>query len=414
MGAIARLAQVVHRAPRDHFAPMPQEGIQHFLERHQLGLAVLQGHHVDAEHGFQRRLRVQVVEHDFGDFAAPQLHDNAHAVLVGLVTQAVAGNALDLLLAHQVGDALDQPRLVDLVGQLGDDDGLAPALFQILEVGAAAYGQPSAAGLVGHDDFVGAIDDAGGGEIRSRDVRHQLHQRDFRIVEHRQQRIDHFGQVVRRDVGGHAHGNARGAIDQQVGHPGRQHRRLMLGFVVVGDEIHGLAIDVGQQLVGELRHAHFGVAHGRRHVAVHRAEVALPVHQHVAHGKRLGHAHDGVIDRGIAVRVVLADHVADDAGGLLVGLVVVVAQLAHGEQHAPVHGLEAIAHVGQRPADDHAHGVIEVGLAHLVFEIYRQDFPGNFTHVLRSSAPRFKPRILAQKALRTEPESAPESLYWRP
>ena len=34
-----------------------------------------------------------------------------------------------------------------------------------------------------------------------------------------------------------------------------------------------------------------------------------------------------------------------------------------------MHGLEAVAHVGQRPADDHAHGVVEVGGAHLVRDL---------------------------------------------
>jgi hypothetical protein len=49
-------------------------------------------------------------------------------------------------------------------------------------------------------------------------------------------------------------------------------------------------------------------------VSVDRSEVALAVHQHVAHREVLRHAHDGVVDRLVAVRVVLADHVADDAG----------------------------------------------------------------------------------------------------
>ena len=95
------------RAPRDDLAPVPDEGLQHLLERHQLRLAVLQRHHVDAEHRLHRRLRVQVVEDDLGDLAALELDDDAHAVLVGLIAQPVAGDAVELLLAHQVGDALD-------------------------------------------------------------------------------------------------------------------------------------------------------------------------------------------------------------------------------------------------------------------------------------------------------------------
>jgi len=59
----------------------------------------------------------------------------------------------------------------------------------------------------------------------------------------------------------------------------------------------------------------------------------------VAQAEVLRHAHDGVVDRGVAVRVVLADHVADDARALLVRAVPVVVQLVHREQHPPVHGL---------------------------------------------------------------------------
>jgi hypothetical protein len=50
---------------------------------------------------------------------------DAHAVAVGLVAQV--RDPFDALLAHQLGDLLEQPRLVHLVGELGDDDRLALA-----------------------------------------------------------------------------------------------------------------------------------------------------------------------------------------------------------------------------------------------------------------------------------------------
>jgi hypothetical protein len=80
------------------------------------------------------------------------------------------------------------------------------------------------------------------------------------------------------------------------------------------------------------------------------------------------------------VRVVLADHVADDARTLLVGAVPVVVQFVHREQHAPVHRLEAIARIGQGSSDDHAHRVIQVGTPHLLFETDRQGFLGERRH----------------------------------
>jgi len=132
--------------------------------------------------------------------------------------------------------------------------------------------------------------------------------------------------------------------------------------------------------VGELGHPHFGVSHGRGVVAVDRTEVALAIHQHVAQREGLGHPHDGVVDGGVAVGVVLTDDVTHHTGGFLVRLVPVVAQLAHGVEHAPVHRLEAVAHIRQGPANDDAHRVVEIRLPQFVFDIDREDFFGQFTH----------------------------------
>ena len=182
---------------------------------------------------------------------------------------------------------------------------------------------------------------------------------------------------MRRDIGRHAHGNAAGAIDQQVGHARGQHHRLMFGAVVIGYVINGFLVDVFQQLMGNPGHADFGIAHRRRRIAVHRAEIALPVHQHIAQGKMLGHAHDGVVHGGIPMRVIFTDDIADNARRFLVGFVVVVAHLVHGKQHPPVHGFQSVAHIRQRAPDDDAHGVIHIGLTHLVFNVDRHDRAGD-------------------------------------
>ena len=93
---------------------------------------------------------VEVVEHDLGHFAALQLDDDAHAVAIGFVAQI--GDALDGLLAHQLGDLLEQPRLVDLIRDLGDDDRELVALLALLDRRAGAHHDRAAAGLVGAED----------------------------------------------------------------------------------------------------------------------------------------------------------------------------------------------------------------------------------------------------------------------
>ena len=99
------------------------EGADQVLEVQQLGPAAVQRHHVGAEGRLQRREAVELVQHHVGHRVALQLDDDAHAVAVGFVAQV--GDALDLLLAHELGDLLDQRRLVHLIGDLGDDDRLA-------------------------------------------------------------------------------------------------------------------------------------------------------------------------------------------------------------------------------------------------------------------------------------------------
>jgi len=182
---------------------------------------------------------------------------------------------------------------------------------------------------------------------------------------------------MRRDVGGHAHGDAAGAVDQQVGKARRQHHRLALGVVVIVLEIDGLLVDVLEQLVGHLGEAHLGVAHGRRRIAVDRAEIALAVDERQAHGKLLRHAHQRVVDRLVAVGVIFTDDVADDARRLAVRLVPVIAVLLHRVEDAPMHGLEPVAHVGKRARHDHAHGVIEIGALHLIDERDGSDVRGD-------------------------------------
>ena len=58
---------------------------------------------------------------------------------------------VDDLVVHQLGDALDQARLVHLVGNLGDDDGLA-VFVEGLNGRLGAHHEAAAAVLVGVDD----------------------------------------------------------------------------------------------------------------------------------------------------------------------------------------------------------------------------------------------------------------------
>jgi hypothetical protein len=71
------------------------------------------------------------------------------------------------------------------------------------------------------------------------------------------------------------------------------------------------------------------------------------------------------------VRVVLTHDLADDAAALVEAAVGPVATVVHRVDDTAVHGLEAVTHVGQRAADDDAHGVLDVAALHLGVEVDR-------------------------------------------
>ncbi len=373
VGAVARLVEQELGAARDDLFAERHEGREHVPQVHHLRTAAVERHHVGAERGLQRRELVELVQHDVGHRVALDLDHDAVAFAVGLVAQR--RDAVDLLLAPQFADALDHRGLVHLIRDLGDDDRLAIAA-QRLDRGLAAHDDRAAAGVIGRADAGAAENDAAGREVRPRDDLDQVVDRERRIVDQRHAGVDHFARIVRRNVGRHADRDAARAVDQQVREARRQHHRLLFGAVVIVLEIDRVLIDVDQQRGRGLRHPAFGVTHRRGRIVVDRAEIALPVDQRQAHREVLRHAHQRVVDRLVAVRVIFADHVADDARGLHMLLVGRVPVVVHRIEDAPVHRLEAVARVRERTRHDHAHGVVEVRAFHLVGDRYRTDIGG--------------------------------------
>ena len=175
---------------------------------------------------------------------------------------------------------------------------------------------------------------------------------------------------MRRDVGGHAHGDAGGAIDQQVREARRQDRGFLVLAVVVVLEVDRFLVDVPDHLHGQLRHFGFGVPRGGCSVIAWRTEVALSQRQGVAHGPVLDQTHQGVVNSGVAVGMVLAHDLAHHAGAFVERAVWAVAAVEHRINHAAVHGFEAIAHVGKRAAHNDGHGVVEVGPLHFGLQVH--------------------------------------------
>ncbi len=196
-------------------------------------------------------------------------------------------DALQLLALDQDLDPLDDLLGADAVGQLGDDDALAPA--QGLDARGGAHPEAAAAGLVGVADPVEPDDLAAGGQVGAGDEPHQVVEGRLGLHDQVPQRLDDLDEVVRGHVGGHPDRDAGGAVDDEVGDRRRQDRRLELAAVVVGLEVDGVLVDRGGHRHRRRGHPALGVAHRGRRV-VGRAEVAVPVDRSAAASTRAGPA----------------------------------------------------------------------------------------------------------------------------
>ena len=146
----------------------------------------------------------------------------------------------------QRGDALLDAVPGLLEGDLGDDDAAAVLVF--LDVAPGRGRRRAAAGVVSAADARAAADDPAGGKIRARHDLQQFVDRNVRLVDHADQGVADFAQVVRRDRRGHAHRDAVGAVDEQVGELRGQHGRLGPPLVVIGHEVDRVELDVLQHL----------------------------------------------------------------------------------------------------------------------------------------------------------------------
>ncbi len=150
---------------------------------------------------------------------------------------------------------------------------------------------------------------------------HQLFNADLFIIDIGQAAVDHFRQVVRRNVGRHTDSDPGSAVNQQVRDLGWHHIWDSLSAVVVINVINGLFFQIGHQLMGDLRQADFRITHCRGGVAIDGTEVPLAVDQHITQRKRLCHTNNGVIHRGITMGMVLTDYVTNDTGRFFVGFI---------------------------------------------------------------------------------------------
>ncbi len=185
-----RLAQFELGAARNDFATVQNELLQEVFQIEQTRTHVHQRNHVHAEAVLQLRVLIEVVQDDVRNFATLQFDNDAHARLVGLVAQV--RNAFEALVTDQFADFLQQRRLIDLIRNLINDDGLAIALTNRLKVCASAHDHAAAAGSVAVDYAFKTVDVAASWEIRRGNQLDQLVDRDFGFQQQRLYAVNHL------------------------------------------------------------------------------------------------------------------------------------------------------------------------------------------------------------------------------
>ena len=358
-------AEVVLCATDDDIVAMLDEVADEVLEGEQLRPSLHEGDAVDAEAGLQRRHLEELVQHDACVGVALQVNHDAHAFRVALVVDVA--DAFYLLVAHELCDVLDELLFVDAIGYLADD--YLVVRVAALYVGFGAEDNASAAGLVGIADALHAHDVGAGGEVGAFHVVHEVIYRKFAVIDVSHAGVDDFAEVVRRDVGCHADGNAGGSVDEQIGDARRHDGRLAECVVEVGRHVNGLLLQVVHHGFAHEAEPCLGVSHGSGAVAIDAAEVALAVNKRVAHSPFLSHADEGHIDRAVAMRVILTEHLAHDTGTFLIRAAVEIAKFAHAVQNAAVNRLEAVPDIWQGTGYDDAHRVVDVALLHLLLNV---------------------------------------------
>ena len=118
------LAKQVRRAPADDVLAVIEEGAKGVVEGELLGLAVVDRQEDHREALLHLSVLVQLVQHDLVLGATLQTDVNPHTVAVGLIAEFVTCNIGDHAFVDQLGDALHEFGLIDLVGDLFNNDRL--------------------------------------------------------------------------------------------------------------------------------------------------------------------------------------------------------------------------------------------------------------------------------------------------
>ena len=227
---------------RDDHDLMIEPVLQRLLQRDRARHAVDERHHVHRERRLRGRVLEQVVQHDLRVRVGAQLDDEAGLALPRLV--ADVADAVDL--ARDSTSSASLPAIASTLVWNGisvSTIAWPAARGSVFDLVHRAHPHGAAPGAERVLDAVVAHDEAAGREVGALHDAHELRQRDVGLVDQLHRRVAHLGEVVGRDVRGHADRDALRAVHQQVREARRQHDRFGARRVVVRLEVDGALVD---------------------------------------------------------------------------------------------------------------------------------------------------------------------------
>ena len=299
------------------------------------------------------------------DRAAARLDDNADQLITFV---ANIGENRQLLVIDQRRQRFDQLALLHAIGNLGHHRDPCPAT-KILDCPFRADAEAAAPRRISLRNCRWWIDNQPTRrQIRPLHIVEQGHIISFGLVDQMNRRIDHFGGVVRRNVRRHPHGNPARAIGEQIGEQPRHDFGLFVFPVICGAIVDRAVVKPRHQVDGNRRQPRFGIAIRRGIVAVDIAEIALSVDQWITQRECLREADHRVINRLVAMRMIFADNIADNARALLVATRRIELEQAHRPEQAAVDRLQPVAQIGERPCGDRRHRINEITIRQRAIE----------------------------------------------
>ena len=247
MLALLGLPQVVFGAELHHLSAVLHEVLQHAREGEHLRHAADKREHVVVEGAFKFGVFIQIIQNGLRMRRAFELHDDAN-IRSGFIAQVA--DALNFLLLHQVCDTRDKLALVHAIRNRSNDDARI-FLPVVNNLRLAAHHYRPLARAVRVRDVRLAESDAAEREIRTLHEFQEVISRGVWVINKVDGRGDYFAEIVRRNVGRHAHRDAERAVQKQVRERGGKHSWLIACRIVIRVPRDGLFFQIGEERLGD-------------------------------------------------------------------------------------------------------------------------------------------------------------------